>query len=244
MMESINRRQGLAIMVTLPVCALLRPVERVLGGWFKHDGTDGTKAMKLQPPQTNGQIALEACIKGRRTVRSFSPDPLTGQQFAQLLWAAQGITDDGGIKRAAPSAGALYPLDLYAVLGDAGVEGFQAGVYHYNPGPHAVSLIAKGDLRGEIARHSLSQMWMASPPLTLVITAAYDRITPKYGRRGIRYAMIEAGHVGQNLFLQAQALGLSAGIVGAFKDQAIIQTLHIPPSQEPLLIMPVGHQKE
>lgn len=199
--------------------------------------------MTLGHPQMSGRLSLETCIKNRRTIRSFKPDLLTAQQFSQLLWAAQGITQDGGVKRAAPSAGALYPMDLYAIMGEGGVENFQAGVYHYNPGPHTVSLTTKGDLRREIARDSLSQMWIASSPLILVITAAYDRITPKYGQRGIRYAMIEAGHIGQNIFLQAQALGLSAGIVGAFKDQAIIQTMHIPPSHEPLLIMSVGHEK-
>lgn len=197
--------------------------------------------MKLQPSDTIGQTSLETCIQNRRTIRSFTPDPLTGQQFSQLLWAAQGITQDSGFKRAAPSAGALYPMDLYAALGKECVEGFKSGIYHYDPRHHTVLFTTEGDLREEIARHSLSQMWMARAAAVFVITAEYDRIARKYGQRGIRYAMIEAGHIGQNIFLQAEALGLSAGIVGAFKDESIIRTLKIPSAHEPLLIMPVGH---
>ncbi|MBW1863689.1 MAG: nitroreductase family protein, partial [Deltaproteobacteria bacterium] len=89
-------------------------------------------------------------------------------------------------------------------------------------------------------RASLQQMWMAGAPVNFVITAEYSRIRSKYGERGIRYAMVEAGHVGQNLFLQAEALGLKAGIVGAFEDMKVINVLGIPREHEPLLIMPIG----
>jgi SagB-type dehydrogenase family enzyme len=198
--------------------------------------------MKLPTPKFDGEISLEKAIKGRRTVRSFTPDHLTLEQLSQLTWAAQGITADRGYLRAAASAGALYPIDLYAVLGENGVEGIGAGVYHYEPKGHIITLVIEGDLRNEVARASLSQMWMSMPPLSLVITAEYDRINIKYGTRGVRYAMIEAGHVSQNIFLQAEALGLGAGIVGAFDDKDVIRVMGIPRSHEPLLIMPVGYK--
>ena len=83
-------------------------------------------------------------------------------------------------------------------------------------------------------------MWMARAPLNIVITAEYSRITVKYKERGIRYAMIEAGHIAQNLFLQAEALKLKAVIVGAFHDNELIEILKIPRSHETLLIMPIG----
>ena len=200
-------------------------------------------ALKLPQPRTEGRISLEKTIKTRRTVRSFTSDPLTLEQFSQLLWAAQGITGDRGRKRTAPSAGALYPMDIYTVVGTSGIEGLKGGVYHYEPPDHALSLVSTGDLRDLLARAALSQMWMASAPLNLVITAEYDRAAIKYGKRGIRYAMIEAGHIGQNIFLQAGALDLGAGIVGAFSDKDVIRVMKIPRSHEPLLLMPVGYKR-
>jgi SagB-type dehydrogenase family enzyme len=159
-----------------------------------------------------------------------------------MLWAAYGVTDERGFKRAAASGGALYPMDIYAIVGEDGVKGLRTGVHHYGPEGHTLSLLTEGDLRVALARASLGQMWMARPPLILVITAEYSRITSKYGERGVRYAIIEAGHIGQNIFLQAEALGLGAGIVGAFHDEDVIRVIKIPPSHEPLLIMPVGHK--
>jgi SagB-type dehydrogenase family enzyme len=196
--------------------------------------------MKLPTPRLDGNVSVERAIKDRRTVRSFSSKPLSMDILGQLLWAAQGITGRLGHKRSAPSAGALYPMDVYAVVGKKGVRGLDAGNYHYEPGNHAVELVTQGDLLRGLARAALSQTWMARAPVNLVITSEYKRITGKYGRRGIRYAMIEAGHIGQNIFLQAVSIGLKAGIVGAFYDQDISNVLKTPKGHEPLLIMPVG----
>ena len=199
--------------------------------------------MDLPSAQTDGTVSLEKAIKVRRTIRSFTSEQLTLEHFSQLLWAAYGITEDRGFKRAAASGGACYPMDIYALVGEEGIKGIEAGIYHYEPMGHSVSQILEGDLREEVARASLGQMWMATPPLSLVICAEYDRITSRYGDRGVRYAIIEAGHMGQNIFLQAEALGLGAGIVGAFQDEAVIQVMGTPPSHEPLLIMPVGYKR-
>ncbi len=198
--------------------------------------------MNLPQPRIEGEVSLERTIKDRRTIRSFTKDALTLEQFSQLLWAAHGITDDRGSKRAAASAGALYPMDIYGVVGENGVEGLQAGIYNYEPMGHTVLLLLEGDLRQDLARASLGQMWMARPPLNLVISAEYARITSKYGKRGVRYAMIEAGLMSQNVSLQSEALGLGAGIVGAFHDEDVIRVMNVPPSHEPLLIMPVGYK--
>lgn len=205
-------------------------------------GTTGKeRQMNLPGPVLKGDVSVEQAIKHRRTIRSYRSKPLSPEQFSQILWAAQGVTEDRGYKRSAPSGGALYPLDIYAVVGENGVKALGAGIYHYDPVKHAALLITKGDFREDVARTALSQMWMAGAPLNLVITSEYRRITSKYGARGERYAMIEAGHVGQNIFLQAQALGLRAGIVGAFHDNDVIRILKIKRSHEPLLIMPVGY---
>ena len=196
--------------------------------------------MDLISPDFDGNMSLERAIKQRRTVRSFENSPISNKQFSQILWAAQGITDDRGFKRAAPSGGALYPSDVYAVVGENCVEIFPAGVYHYKPLDHSVTRIVEGDKRKDVARASLKQMWMADAPVLFVITAEYNRICKKYGKRGMRYAMIEMGHIGQNIFLQAQALGLEAGIVGAFDDEAVAEAVGVKKNHEPLVILPVG----
>ncbi|MDY6854924.1 MAG: SagB/ThcOx family dehydrogenase [Thermodesulfobacteriota bacterium] len=198
--------------------------------------------MNLPKPKTEGDISLEGAIRNRRTIRSFKTDSLSIEQFSQILWAGQGITEQRGYKRSAPSGGALYPMDIYAVIGRNGVTGIKPGIYHYNPSQHSVSKITEGDLLHDVARAALSQMWLATAPINLLITAEYSRICSKYGERGVRYAVIEAGHISQNIFLQAEAIGLGAGIVGAFYDETIIRAIKIPISHEPLLIMPVGYK--
>ena len=198
--------------------------------------------MKLPSPRLDGPVSVEHAIHERRTRRSFTSRALHPDQLSQLLWAAGGITGQRGFKRAAPSAGALYPMDLYAVVGQDGVTSVESGIYRYEPVGHRLSLVAAGDQRAPVARACLSQMWMADAPLTLVITAEYARTSAKYGRRGIRYALIEAGHIGQNIFLQAHSIGLGAGIVGAFHDGTLIDVMQIPSVHEPLSLMPVGYQ--
>jgi len=198
--------------------------------------------MRLPDPTLDGDVSLERAVHQRRTIRSFEGKALTLKQLSQFLWAAQGITGAEGFKRAAPSAGALYPMDIYGATGGDCIEKLEPGLYHYEPAEHSIHLVKEGDVRRDIAAAALSQMWMAYAPLTLVITAEYGRIMVKYGQRGVRYAMIEAGHIGQNIFLQSQAMGLEAGIVGAFEDQKVIQVMGIKKSREPLLIMPVGYE--
>ena len=197
--------------------------------------------MKLPLPRMDGTLSVEQAIRQRRTVRKFISRPLDVNHLSQLFWAAQGITDKKGFKRAAPSAGALYPVDLYAVVGEDRVAQLEAGVYHYEPKGHRLSVVVHADVREAVARAALSQMWIARAPLSMVITAEFKRITGKYKKRGGMYALIEAGHVGQNLFLQAEALGLKAGIVGAFYGKKVVEAARISPSHEPLLIMPIGH---
>jgi SagB-type dehydrogenase family enzyme len=146
--------------------------------------------------------------------------------------------------KTAPSACTLYPLDIYAVVGDGGVQNLGPGVYLFLSEKHAVNLVKKGDLRAEVASSSLHQMWMASAPLMVVITGGYERSCVKYGSRGVTYTHIEAGCAGQNIFLQAEAIGLKAALVGAFNNRDIIKTMGLPATHDPLLIMPVGFSKD
>ncbi len=197
--------------------------------------------ISLPAPSRQGGLTVAEAIQKRRTIRRFANKPLSQGQVAQLLWAAYGITDPRGL-RSAPSAGALYPLDVYLVVGERQVPGLAAGVYHYRPEKHALSPLRDGELRGAVARASLHQTWLAEAPIVLVITGEYRRCQVKYGNRGVRYTLMEAGHVGQNIFLQAEALGLGVGIIGAFDDAALSQTLGLPGAHEPLLVMPVGYK--
>jgi len=196
--------------------------------------------VKLKPPDFNGDLCVEEAIAGRRCIRSFKALAITDQQFSQILWAAQGITDPGGLKRAAPSGGALYPADIYAAAGKDSVGGLEAGVYHYRPQGHRLLRVGTGDRRGEIASASFHQLWMAVAPVLFIITLEHARITVKYGDRGVRYGLIEVGHIGQNIFLQCQSLGLAAGIVGAFDDRKVAAAAGVAKNHEPVIVMPVG----
>jgi len=186
-------------------------------------------------------MSVAEALHKRRTIRLFASRGLDLQQVSQLLWATQGLTDPRGF-RTAPSAGATYPLEIYLVAGDRGVTGLAPGIYRYRPGDHALELTRKGDHRAPVARACLGQSWMAAAPVMVVFAAEFKRCTARYGNRGIMYTHMEAGHSGENLFLQAEALGLGAGIVGAFTDQALSQTLGLPREHEPLLVMPVGYK--
>jgi len=201
--------------------------------------TGETPTISLPAPRLKGEMSLEEAILKRRSRRDFGDSPLTLGEISQILWAAQGITDKTGL-RAAPSAGALYPLDLYLVVGKQGVAGLGEGVYHYLPQSHSLEPTLEGDVRQTLARLSAGQMFIAEAPLSLLVTAEYERTTKKYGDRGVRYVHMEAGHVGQNVYLQAEALGLGTVTIGAFQDEEISQALDLPSGHRPLYVMPIG----
>ena len=198
----------------------------------------GEVVIKLPAPSLDGKMSLEAAIKKRRSVRSYTDEPLTLAQVSQLLWSAQGITDPARGFRTAPSAGALYPLTVYLVAGD--VKGLSPGVYRYIPKGHKLALVAKGDRRDGLCAASLSQSPIREAPISMVISGDYAVTARKYGERAPRYAHIEVGHVGQNVLLQAVALNLSAVGMGAFDDDQVRKALGTPENETPLYIIPVG----
>ncbi len=195
--------------------------------------------IKLSPPQLKGKMSLEEAIASRRSVRRYRSEPLTPSQLSQLLWSAQGITRAGRL-RAAPSAGATYPLEIFAFVGKQAIEELQAGIYHYDVGNHSLVLHQPGDLRKELARAALDQGFIANAPLDIVICALYPRTSYRYGRRGERYVHMEVGHVGENIHLQAVALGLATVEVGAFDDEEVRKVLGVEEQIKPLYIMPIG----
>ena len=195
----------------------------------------------LPTPQVSGDQPLERLLAHRRSVREFTAVALTLAEAGQLAWAAQGETHPEG-KRTAPSAGALYPLELFLVAGD--VKGLDPGVYHYHPKGHRLQQIDGGERRQPLARAALEQIWIREAPAVYVFGAVYHRTTGKYGERGRRYVHIEVGHAAENLILQAEALGLGSVVVGAFDDAAVASTLALPRDVKPLSILPVGRQRK
>jgi SagB-type dehydrogenase family enzyme len=198
-------------------------------------------AIALPEPEKTGIMSVEEAISKRRSIREYSKQPLTLHELSQLLWSAQGVTDRINKLRAAPSAGATYPIDVYVVVGEDGVVGLRSGVYRYVPSGHEIYLLFEGDVRNELSSASLGQTWIAQAPVDLVITAVYERMTSRYGDRGIRYVHMKAGHVAENIYLEATALNLGTVAVGAFNDEKVQKVLRLPEENEPLYVMPVGH---
>ena len=190
-------------------------------------------AIVLPKPDTTGRMSLEQALANRRSVRSYAERDLTLAQVGQIAWAAQGITRPGSGYRTSPSAGALYPMDLYLVT--------KGGVYRYVPARHELKPHRAGDMRGRLAQASLGQRCVARAPLSVVIAAVHDRVTKKYGPRGVMYAHIEAGHIAQNIHLQAVTLTLGSVPVGAFRPEQVKELLGLPQDHEPVYIIPVGH---
>lgn len=196
------------------------------------------QSVLLPTPDSRAGHSLERALAERRSLRDFASTPLELSELGQLLWAAQGITAARSF-RTAPSAGALYPLEIFVVAG--AVDGLTEGVYRYQPRSHRLEPIAGGDHRQALGQAALGQNWLADAPATIVIAAVYARSTHKYGERGLRYTHVEVGHAAQNLFLQATALGLGTVVVGAFRDDRVSQLLGLARDVRPLALMPVGH---
>jgi len=193
--------------------------------------------IRLPEPAYDGALSVEAALRARKSVRSYQKEPLRLADISQLLWAAQGITRKNGM-RTAPSAGALYPLEVYLVVGQ--VEQLPAGIYKYRPQGHELVQISIGDKRHSLAAAALGQGCVEKGVVDIVLAAVYQRTARKYGERAVRYVHLETGHAAQNIYLQAVNLGLGTVAVGAFDDAAVQKVLLMETDEYPLCIMPVG----
>jgi len=193
--------------------------------------------INLPAPDYRSNTSVEEALSKRRSVRFYSGEGLSIEEVSQLLWAAQGITGTG---RTAPSAGALYPLELYLVVGD--VEGLYKGVYQYRPVEHELEKVVTGDVQVKLSKAAVgqNQEHVRDAAVDLVFTAVYERTTGKYGERGFRYVHMEAGHAAQNVYLQAVSLELGTVVIGAFIDDKVKELVNAEDQEEPLYIMPVG----
>jgi SagB-type dehydrogenase family enzyme len=224
----------------IPILNLLVLVAGVIAcnqGPSSHRSPAQDSAMTPLPsPTFSSETSLEEALVRRRSVREFNAQPLTNGELGQLLWAAQGITRERGF-RTAPSAGALYPLEMYLATTD--------GVFHYQPHDHQLLVTSPEDAREKLYQAALEQEPVRQAPAVFIVTAVYERTATKYGEdRGPRYVHLEAGHAAQNLLLEAAALELGAVPIGAFHDEEIQRALELPADHQPLYLIPVGHPRD
>lgn len=190
-----------------------------------------TNQIALPRPSVAGTISLEEAIERRRSLRTFGPDPLPVGIIGQLLWAGQGVTSPDG-KRAAPSAGALYPLELYAVTATE--------MMHYLPDGHRAKTRATPDLRPQLKAAALDQASVGTAPVVIVVAAEPGRLSQRYGPKADAFTDLEAGHAAQNILLQAVVHGLAAVPVGSLDGSRAAQTLALPAGQTVVYLIPIG----
>lgn len=195
--------------------------------------------IKLPEPRYDSTTSVEETLKNRRSVRNYSNKPLTIEEVSQLLWASQGVTKDNFF-RTAPSAGALYPLEVYIVCGN--VKDLSTGIYKYKCHGHELIKITEGDKRQGLSEAALSQSCIKNAPINIVFSAVFERTTGKYRERGIRYVYMEVGHAAENISLQAVSLNLGAVVIGAFDDNGVKKVMNLPEIEKPLYIIPVGRK--
>jgi SagB-type dehydrogenase family enzyme len=195
--------------------------------------------IRLPEPKHSSGTSIEEALLKRQSVRDFKDKPLTLAEVSQLAWAAQGTSyrDD---RRTVPSAGALYPIELFVVAGN--VSGLPAGIYRYSPKSHELLSIEKGDKRSDLCNAALGQSSVKRAPAVLVLSGVYERTITKYGDRGIRYVHMEAGHAAQNVCLQAIPMGLGTVVIGAFRDEDVKEILRMADRERPLYVIPVGRR--
>jgi SagB-type dehydrogenase family enzyme len=230
-MASVTRRAFTTVVLTMLAGGTLAERDRI------RTSEAGMSKIELPPPSTAGDMPLTEAIGARRSVRDFRAATLRLEHVSQLLWATQGVTSREGF-RTPPSAGALYPLELRLAAGR--VDGLAEGIYHYEPASHRLVVGASGDKRRELAAAAFGQRWIADSAAVLIISAVYKRTTRKYGRRGIRYVHIEAGHAAQNALLAATAQGIGATPVGAFDDATVAEIAGLSGEEQPLYLIPLG----
>lgn len=191
----------------------------------------------MPKPSKKGLTSVEEAIFNRRSRREYLKEGITLKEISQLCWCCQGITDKKHKLRAAPSAGALYPLEIFIVLKDAEIE---PGIYRYFPESHSIIQIKRGDFQKDLARVALGQTAIKNSAMSVVIAANFEKTEVKYGKRAERYVFMEAGHAAQNIYLQAESLNLGLVSIGAFYDEEVKKVLSLPKELIPLYIIPIG----
>lgn len=199
---------------------------------------EGAVTIELPEPNPKGALALEEALTLRRSLRAFAPDPLSLAHVGQLAWSAQGVTEAATGYRTAPSAGGTLPVEVDLVV--HGVPGLEDGVYRYQPGAHALRRRLAGDRRQAVADATLNQGFVAEAPVIVALSAVAARTVPKFGAFTDRLIDMEVGHVGQNVSLQAVALGLGTVVVAGLREAELADALALGEGERPIYLLPVG----
>ena len=201
----------------------------------------------LPSPQTDGGKSLWQSLQERKSLRNYTGDELSPVEISQLLWAVTGATRVTANKdfyfRTSPSAGGLYPLETYIQINC--VREFVPGIYHYSVTKHALHLLQEGDFGDSLAKAALEQPMVKQAAVNFLWTAVMSRNFWKYGKRGIRYIYMDAGHAGQNLYLAVTAMDLGCCVIGAFFDEEVNKLIGVDGEDETIVYMAsVGRAKQ
>lgn len=202
-----------------------------------YKGYPGAPRTALPSPDASGGPTVGEALLRRRSTRSYAPEPVSLDELSRVLQLTSGISADrwGNARRTAPSSGALYPIELYPVVHR--VDGVAPGVYHYAFREHALELVRPGDFRQRVVEQGILQEFLGECAVVVFLTLILQRMRFRYQDRSYRYGLLEAGHIGQNLYLAAVASGLGACAVGAFMDDAINDMLGVDGTEEAALYM-------
>jgi SagB-type dehydrogenase family enzyme len=225
--------------------------ERLLGGYLDWANKPETykrypsaKIIPLSKEFPAKSLSIVDALRKRRSVRSFSPKPLSLDALSFLLWAATGVQrkEQGYEFRTVPSAGALYPIETYLVVNN--VEDLEKALYHYSIEAHTLEELKAGDFAEKMAHAALEQKMCVKAPVVMVWTAVFERSKWKYAQRAYRYVYLDAGHIAQSLALSATGIGLGSCQVGAFFDDEINRIIGVDGVEESVLYLSVvGHPR-
>ncbi len=191
----------------------------------------------LVPASLKSNVSLEEALYRRHSTRTFGSQKIGLKEISQILWACYGKNAYG--KKTVPSAGGRYPIDVYLIAGD--IENLPVGLYQYDSEKHALITLHNIDIRNAIAEAAYQQMFISMAPAIIILIACFNRTTDSYGKRGERYVFIDTGHIGQNVSLQVETIGLATCMIGAFDDEKVSKLLSV--KGDPVYIMPVGRSK-
>lgn len=216
----------------------------VVSLWISGVPAWGETAITLPAPRLSGKLSVEAAMVGKKSVREYANKPVSLAEAGQMLWATNGDIPVDGVTQATrktiASAGGIYPLQVFLVVGKGTVGDLPEGVYQYIPSNHSVVRVAGDDRRPALAAASLGQFWMAAAPAVVVIGAEFEKTMMKYRQMGFQFLCMEAGAADQNLYLQAASLGLRMATVGAFATDIVKARLGLPEKVTPLILAPFG----
>ncbi len=193
----------------------------------------------LKKLDTEKANTLEKSIYNRCSVRSFSGKPVKLNTLSKIIWSAQGMTNEPK-RRTTPSAGAIYPLELFII--SRNITDLENGIYHYLPEDHALDPQKEGRFTESLARACFHQTFIQDAAFAIIIAGDFEKTKQKYSERGERYVFMEAGHACQNMSLIATNLLLATVVIGAFNDKELRDLLNLG-DWYPIAVMPFAYEK-